>query len=76
MRPRPTGTLFALDHLAACRQILAAASRCPGSGTPVADRDLVVNSTVLCPTCEQAIPVEWVDQTRRVADHKRPEVDL
>lgn len=65
-----------LDHVAEARRQLAEAVRCPGTAAPVTDHDLVLDGQALCPTCEQAVPVEWIAQARQLAAHNRPEVQL
>lgn len=47
---------------------------CPGSGRAVTPTEVVLNGMVLCTTCRAAVPVEWVDQWRKVAGHRAPAV--
>lgn len=65
-----------LDHVAEARRRLDEVTRCPGTGTPVGDRDLVIDSQAMCPTCREPVQVEWVAQARQLAAHHRPEVQL
>jgi hypothetical protein len=75
VRPRK-GTLVDLAHVAEARRVLADATRCPGSARPVVADEVVLDDVVLCPDCGGAVTVGWAEQSRQVADHKRPEVRL
>jgi hypothetical protein len=69
---RSRGNLFDLARVAEARAALENAIRCPGTGEAVGPDALVLNGTVLCPVCDGAAQVEWVDQRRVVAFHARP----
>lgn len=77
MRTRPTGTLFAREHLAECRRLLEAAARCPGTGAPLAEGVLVTAGRATCPVCAQPTSIVPTDSgEHELAAHDRPEVRL
>jgi hypothetical protein len=74
VRPRK-GTLVDLAHVAEARQVLADATRCPGSGRVVPAAEVVIDDVVLCDACGEAVGTEVVrgpgGHSRVVVDHKK-----